>query len=92
MVLDEWIDAVAKITVPVYLFFGGVDPFIPLDRVRQIESRFKELSKDYKLKVYNDADHGFFCHERSSYNPAAAEDAWRELVGFFARHLQGKDQ
>lgn len=37
-VLDEWIEAVANITVPVYLFFGGADPFIPLDRVRQIES------------------------------------------------------
>lgn len=88
MVLDEWIEAVANITVPVYLFFGGADPFIPLERVRQIESRFKELGKAYTLKVYPDADHGFFCHERSSYNRLAAEDAWRELTRFFHKHLQ----
>lgn len=74
MVLDEWISAADNITVPVYLFFGGVDRFIPKERVKQIESRLKELGKEYTLKVYPDADHGFFCNERSSYNPLAAED------------------
>jgi carboxymethylenebutenolidase len=88
MVPDEWIDAVINITVPVYLFFGGVDPFIPQERVKQIESRFKELDKEYTLKVYSDADHGFFCNERSSYNPLAAENSWRELTRFFHKHLQ----
>ncbi|MUG98055.1 dienelactone hydrolase family protein [Scytonema sp. UIC 10036] len=88
MVLDEWIDAVRDITVPVHLFFGGVDPFIPCDRIQQIESRFQELGKDYTLKVYPDATHGFFCHERSDYNRLAAEDAWLQLTQFFKRHLQ----
>jgi carboxymethylenebutenolidase len=88
VVLDEWIEAVKDITVPVYLFFGGADPFIPLERVRQIESRFQELDKEYTLKIYNNADHGFFCHERSSYNPLAAEDSWQELTQFFHKHLQ----
>lgn len=88
MVLDEWLDAVTNITVPVYLFFGGVDQFIPLERIQQIDSRFKELGKEYALKVYPDADHGFFCHERSSYNRLADEDSWRELMLFFRKHLQ----
>jgi carboxymethylenebutenolidase len=88
MVLDEWINTVSNITVPVYLFHGGADPFIPIERVRQVESRFKELDKEYKLKLYPDADHGFFCHERSSYNRSAAEDAWHELTQFFHQHLQ----
>ncbi|YAF94810.1 MAG: dienelactone hydrolase family protein [Nodularia sp. CChRGM 3473] len=88
MVLDEWIDAVKNIQVPVYLFHGGVDPFIPLERIKQVESRFQELGKEYHLRVYPDADHGFFCHERSSYNPWAAEDAWGELTQFFHTHLK----
>jgi carboxymethylenebutenolidase len=70
-----------------YLFFGGADPFIPSGRVKQIEDRFRELSRDYRIKVYPGADHGFFCDERSSYNQTAAEDAWRELTAFFAEHL-----
>ncbi|MGH7999531.1 MAG: dienelactone hydrolase family protein [Brasilonema sp.] len=89
MVLDEWLDTVGNITVPVYLFFGGADPFITNERVAQIESRFKEQGIEYTLKVYSNADHGFFCHERSSYNHLAALDSWRELTRFFQKHLQG---
>ncbi|WP_016952640.1 dienelactone hydrolase family protein [Anabaena sp. PCC 7108] len=91
MVLDEWVAAMTDITVPIYLFHGGVDPFIPLERIQQIESRFKELGKEYTLKLYPDADHGFFCHERSSYNRLAAEDSWHELKQFFRNHLQKKE-
>ncbi|GFE70073.1 dienelactone hydrolase family protein [Chroococcus sp. FPU101] len=87
IVLDKWLDQIANLTVPVYLFFGGADPFIPLERIHQIESKFKEFDKSYQIKVYSDANHGFFCHERSSYNPSAAEDAWGELMKFFAKHL-----
>lgn len=88
MVLDEWIEAIENITVPVHLFFGGADPFIPIDRIRQIESRFQQLNKPYALQIYPHADHGFFCHERSSYSPAASEDAWHKLIQFFSHHLQ----
>ncbi len=87
IVLDEWLEAVTEITVPIYLFFGGADPFIPSDRIKQIESRFRELNKEYQLKIYPDADHGFFCHERSAYDPLAAEDSWAELTNFFRTHL-----
>jgi dienelactone hydrolase len=87
MVLDEWIEAIPNITVPVYLFFGGADPFISHERIRQIESRFEELGKTYQLRVYPEANHGFFCHERSSYNRSATEDSWQKLIQFFRQHL-----
>jgi carboxymethylenebutenolidase len=87
MVQDEWIEAIHRVTVPVYLFFGGADPFIPPTRVEQIERRFRDLGKNYRIKTYPGADHGFFCHERASYNAPAAEDAWGELMRFFAQHL-----
>jgi len=88
MVQDEWIQGVQEITVPVYLFFGGADPFIPPTRVQQIERRFRDLGKDCHVKTYPGADHGFFCHERPSYNAPAAEDAWDELTRFLAQHLR----
>lgn len=87
VVLDEWLEAVTNITIPIYLFFGGADPFIPRDRLKQIDSRFKELNKEYQLKIYPQADHGFFCQERSSYNQLAAEDSWQELSEFFRQYL-----
>ncbi|HEV8718962.1 MAG TPA: dienelactone hydrolase family protein [Candidatus Binatia bacterium] len=88
MVRDEWIEAVKQISVPAYLFFGEADPFIPRERVQQIEARFRELGKSYRIKVYSGADQGFFCHERSSYNQAAAQASWSELTAFFTQHLQ----
>lgn len=87
VVLDEWLEAFQDITIPVYLFFGGTDPFISKERIKQIDSRFQELDKNYKLRVYDAADHGFFCQERSSYNRLAAENSWHELKKFFKKYL-----
>ncbi|MGK7950596.1 MAG: dienelactone hydrolase family protein [Xenococcaceae cyanobacterium] len=90
VILDEWLEVVHNITVPIYLFFGGADSFIPIDRVKQIDTRFKELGLNYKMKVYDNAEHGFFGQERSSYNHLAAEDSWQELTEFLNQHLRQK--
>jgi carboxymethylenebutenolidase len=87
MVRDTWIDAVDRIMVPMHIFFGGKDTFIPAERVLRIEERFAELGKPCRITVYPDADHGFFCDERPSYHPSAARDSWRQLLAFFGEHL-----
>ena len=56
-------------------------------RSAQVDAKLRELGKNYKLKNYADADHGFFCDQRVSYEPKAAEDAWAELKSFFGEHL-----
>ncbi len=76
-----------KIRAPLYLFFGEKDAFIPADQVKAIDARLSELGKSYTLKNYTGADHGFFCNDRVSYNATAAADAWKELLGFFRKHL-----
>ena len=81
--LEDWFAMLPALTAPAYFFLGEADPFIPLEQVNQFETRLQELGKDYTLKVYPNADHGFFCNERSNYNQSAAEDAWRELIRFF---------
>ncbi|MDJ0686934.1 MAG: dienelactone hydrolase family protein [Xenococcaceae cyanobacterium MO_188.B32] len=70
------------------LFFGGADSFIPKERIQQIDSRFQELGTNYQLKVYDNAEHGFFCQERSSYNLLAAENSWNELTKFWKKYLK----
>lgn len=76
-----------RIRAPLYLFFGEKDAFIPLDQVKAIDAKLKELGKPYTLKTYTGAVHGFCCNERPEYNPTAAADAWQELFGFFRKHL-----
>lgn len=89
MVPNEWLERVDGIAVPLLLFFGGLDPFIPLGRVAQIKARLEEAGKDARIELYREADHGFFCDERESYDAEAASDAWQKLTEFFATHLDG---
>lgn len=87
MVPNEWLERADAIRVPLLLFFGGLDPWIPLGRVAQIKQRLDEAGADARIELYRDADHGFFCDERDSYDAAAAADSWQKLTAFFACHL-----
>ncbi len=71
------------------LFFGGRDPFIPLEEVRTIEARLRELGKAAEVFIYPEAGHGFFCDERESYHAEAARDAWQKTLELFREELMG---
>jgi carboxymethylenebutenolidase len=88
MVPNEWLERADAIRVPLLLFFGGLDQWIPLGRVAQIGRRLDEAGADARIELYREADHGFFCDERDSYDASAAADSWQKLIAFFARHLQ----
>lgn len=77
----------AEISGTVYGFFGTADPLIPLDQVEQVEAELKKHQIDHRIFRYDGADHGFFCDRRSSYNPAAAADAWQQVKELFASKL-----
>jgi carboxymethylenebutenolidase len=69
--------------------FGEKDSYIPLSQVNKIEDTLRALGKSFEVKVYADAEHGFFCDDRTSYHPEAANDAWEKTKSWFAKHLQG---
>jgi carboxymethylenebutenolidase len=83
------LNAAGNLQAPVLCFFGEQDPYIPLAQVRKIEATLHALGKLHEVKVYADADHGFFCDERTSYHPEAAQDAWEHTKAWFAKYLQG---
>lgn len=75
-------DAGRKPTVPVMAHFGDQDHWIPLDTVEA----FKKAHPEVTVHVYN-ANHGFNCDQRGSYNEAAAKLARERTLAFFAQHL-----
>jgi carboxymethylenebutenolidase len=77
-----------EIACPIYLFFGGKDPLIPMDHVDQIKTKLTDEKKNFKMEVYPDATHGFFCDERPSYHEASAKGAWEKTKAFFTQHLK----
>ena len=75
-------DAERQPTVPVMVHFGDQDHWIPLDTVEA----FKKAHPEVTVHVYN-ANHGFNCDQRGSYNEAAAKLARERSLAFFAQHL-----
>jgi carboxymethylenebutenolidase len=67
---------------PVLAHFGNQDHWIPLDTVEA----FKDAHPEVQVHVY-EANHGFNCDQRGSYNEAAAKVAKERSLAFFAEKL-----
>ena len=70
--------------VPTILHFGEKDAHIPMEDVRAID----EAHPDVAVYVY-DADHGFNCNHRDSYDADAAKLARQRTLEFFESNLIG---
>ena len=68
--------------VPVLAHFGSKDHWISLESVEA----FKTAHPEVEVHVY-EADHGFNCDQRGSYDAAAAKLARERTLAFFGRHL-----
>lgn len=67
---------------PVIMHFGELDAHIPMTDVDQV----KAAQPDVPVYVYN-ADHGFNCDHRGSYDESSAELARERTLAFFAQNL-----
>jgi len=67
---------------PVIMHFGEKDAHIPLSSVEQI----KKAQPTVPVYVY-DADHGFSCDERATFDKAAHELAWSRTTKFFRENV-----
>ncbi|HEV7584392.1 MAG TPA: dienelactone hydrolase family protein [Solirubrobacteraceae bacterium] len=54
----------------------------------QLLERARRSGQEVKVDVYEGAGHAFFADYRPTYRPEPAAKLWREIVPFFARHLQ----
>ena len=68
---------------PMLFFWGGLDHHIPDDQQRAVIKAVGDAGKPFVDVVFSDADHGFFCDARASYQPAAAAQAWSLTHAFF---------
>ncbi|BDA69396.1 Dienelactone hydrolase [Calothrix sp. PCC 7716] len=81
------INRTSEIKGTIYAFFGTQDSFIPQEQNQQIEAELKKHHINHRVFRYN-ADHGFFCDQRTSYNSEAAADAWQHLLELFQNTLK----
>jgi carboxymethylenebutenolidase len=57
-----------------------------------VTEALRDAGKNYINVEISDADHGFFCDARASYNPVAASHAWPLVVAFLDTHTSRREQ
>ena len=78
----------ANLHAPMLFFWGGLDKHIPQDQIRSVIDTVRAAGKPYINVDISDADHGFFCDARPSYNPVAAKEAWSLVTSFLEAHVK----
>jgi len=76
-----------KIRGKLLCLFGGKDGLIPKSQVDAIRTALAKHGVRHEVVVYPEADHGFFCDQRATYQKAAAEDAWKRVKQLFREEL-----
>jgi carboxymethylenebutenolidase len=76
-----------KIRGKVLCLFGQKDALIPQAQVDAIRAALAKAGVKHEVVVYPDADHGFFCDQRATYQKSAADDAWKRVKALFESEL-----
>lgn len=82
----------AHLHAPMLFFWGGMDKHIQQDQIRAVIDAVKAAGKPYINVEISDADHGFFCNERPTYNPVAAKEAWSLAMSFLDAHVKHSEE
>ena len=83
------VDLLATLKVPTLFIAGARDGWITPEKVRGLKDAATKFNLPVEVVSY-DADHAFFNDTRPEvYDAKSAADAWRRILEFFSRHLQG---
>ncbi|MPN42081.1 hypothetical protein SDC9_189637 [bioreactor metagenome] len=70
--------------------YGGKDQGIPLDDVEEMKGALKKGKSGSDIVVFPEAGHAFHADYRPSYRKAEAEEGWKRLLDWYARHGSGR--
>ncbi|MGZ7456476.1 dienelactone hydrolase family protein [Pseudomonas sp. Ma2-10] len=84
--IQNQLERADEIEVPLLMHFGEQDSHIPLEAVEKIAERF-ENNDNVEIVVYPEAEHGFNCSHRDSYNQRAAAEAHGNTLIFLGQEL-----
>jgi len=82
------LEAVPNIKAAVLAMYGETDARINAG-IPAIEDAMKKNNKTFEKMVYPGAGHAFHNDTGRAYNPAAAEDAWKRMLEWFAKYVKG---
>jgi carboxymethylenebutenolidase len=80
-------DLAPQIKARMLMLYGGKDAAIPQSQVEYVRSKLVAAKVKHEVVIYPDAEHGFSCDERPSFNKAASDDAWKRTFELFEAAL-----
>jgi carboxymethylenebutenolidase len=75
------------VNVPMLGLFAEYDDVVPVREVQAFRSLLNSLGKDSQIRIYSNVGHAFANPSGGSYDPEAAEDAWRRTLEFLDAKL-----
>ena len=86
--LPSIVQMTADFQAPWIGLYGGLDKGIPMSEIESLREALAAAPHDTDLILYEDADHGFNCNDRTNvYNADAAADATDRTYEFFREVL-----
>jgi carboxymethylenebutenolidase len=82
------LDRLKEIQSPTLFFWGGLDGFIKPEHVKMVTDGMRAANKPFASMEFSDADHGFFCDARASYNANAASEAWPLTLAYLKNYTE----
>lgn len=77
----------ARLKTPWLGLFADEDRAIPPSDVQRLRASLADSPVAWDVVQYPGVDHGFHCHHRSSFDPAAAADGWKRCCAWLDHHL-----
>lgn len=87
-IVPDIVKRAASLKAPHLFFWGGKDQHIPKEHIETIKTELTNVGKKFINVEFSDADLGFFCDERASFNADAAELAWGLTLEFFIQKIK----
>jgi carboxymethylenebutenolidase len=84
--IQNALDKADQIKAPMQFHYGELDAHIPADAVDAVRQKFASR-KDAAVYSYAQADHGFNCGDRASYNAKASALAHGRTLTFLGEYL-----
>ncbi len=84
---EPLVDLAPKLTCPWLGLYGDLDQSIPVDQVENLRQRAAEAATPTQVVRYANAEHGFNCNDRSSFDADSAFDAWSRCLAWFETSL-----
>ena len=87
--IPDILDRASRSAAPILFFWGEKDKRLNAEYRQKVADGMHASPQPSTQVTFSDADHGFFCDQRASYNPRAAELSWTLTLAFLEQQLAG---